>query len=280
MRTSLLLALILFSAAAWRASGADEQKPFELKTLLGETFVDCRIIKATPEGITVSHASGVSKIPFENLSDEWQKRFHYSPDKARAFQKEEEARRSLAEAKRRQMIEESERRRSKQLGELVAAENARLRKLEEAFLQQQAGAASAAAFNSPWLLVPLPGAATESLSEAVIGVAGGTVQSATEVLVPNTTPIGAVYTPGTSGGQHYIINEGTVYTNGDGTIYSGYPGYVSPGYVTPGCVNPPIVIYQQGAIRPQVPLRPIPQVNQAPTTTTYRIGRGVIRTGP
>src|SRR5438046_975889 len=101
MKFSLLLALISLSATALRAVDGEDQKPFELTTLLGETFHACRIIKATPEAITVAHDKGVTKVPFDNLRDEWKVLFHYTPAKAREFLKEEQQRLAAAEVKRR-----------------------------------------------------------------------------------------------------------------------------------------------------------------------------------
>ena len=119
----------------------------------------------------------------------------------------------------------------------------------------------------PGTLLPLPG-------ESVPVIAGGTVATGispggatTQVLVPPTTPITQVYTPAVTGGQRYIINQGAVFTPGDGTIYyinPGYSGYV-PGYVYPPPVCPP------GAVITQ-PRAGIGATIQS-GSTTIRIGR-------
>src|SRR5205814_2481547 len=136
----------------WCAAGGDEQRPFDLTTALGETFHNCRIIKALPDGITVAHDTGVTKIPFENLSEDWSIQFHYSPEKARAFQADEAERRAAAEAKRRLAQTDFEKYQSKRMDQLAAAEKAaakaaekRWLRLQEEFAQQQAEAAAAAA---------------------------------------------------------------------------------------------------------------------------------------
>lgn len=258
MKTAVLLALIFVGMTGLPASGGDNQKPFELTTLLGETFHGCRIIKATPESITVSHESGVSRIPFENLNDEWKNRFHYSPEKASAFQKEEAARRSLAEEKRRQAQKDLEKANSRQMAERVAAEGRWLLKLQEAIVQQQVEAATAAAFaapTQPGLRVPAPGDPTPYFRAGLLAsrsptAGGAALQSAADVLIPATTPIGQVYTPEGTPSQRYIINQGTLFTPGDGTIYYGTSGYYGGYYGTPGCAIPPGTVYPPATLHP------------------------------
>jgi hypothetical protein len=272
MKTTVLLAFILLNVVNPSVSGGDEQPPFELTTLLGETFQHCRILKATPEGITVSHDNGVSKIPFDNLNDEWKKKFHYSPEKARAFQKEEAARRAMAEEKERQLRREYEKNQQKLLGEQSAAESLRLRKIEEAVDQQQVGVAAAAAASQPGL--PGAGAVQSRISSS--GGSSTTVQSTTEVIIPPTTPIGQVFTPGVNGSPRFIINQGTFFTTGDGIIHSVFPGWVNPGFISPGFTNPPIIC-PPGTARPGVPVRPLPAVTTP--GATIRVGPGAIRVG-
>ncbi len=269
MKTTVLLAFILLNALNPGVSGGDEQKPFELTTLLGETFQHCRILKATPEGITVSHDNGVSKILFENLSDDWKKKFHYSPEKASAFQKEEAARRAMAEEKGRQLRREYE----KNQQELSAAESLRLRKIEEAVDQQQGGAAAAAAASQSGL----PGAGAVESRISTSGGSGTSLQATTEVIIPPSTPIGQVFTPGVNGSQRFIINQGTFFTTGDGIIHSVFPGWVNPGFVSPGCPIPPTIICPPGTARPGVPVRPLPAATSP--GATIRVGPGAVRVG-
>jgi len=265
MKTTVLLVIAFLSMTGLRASGGDDPKPFDLTTLLGETFQRCRIIKVTPEAITISHDSGVSKIPFENLSDEWKKRFHYSPEKADAFQKEEAVRRAIAEEKRRQARKDYERLQTRQLAERAAAESSWLQKLEEAIVQQQVETATAAAFatpTQPGLAVPRPGDPTPYFRAGLLtsrtSTAGATLPSAAEVLIPATTPIGQVYTPGATPSQAYIINQGAVYTPGDGSLYYLNGGYINPGYVSPGYVTPPLRPFAPTIVCPPATVRPGP----------------------
>lgn len=233
MKTLLLPALALLGLTAWCAAGG-EQKPFDLTTALGETFHNCRILKALPDGITIVHEIGVTKIPFENLNDEWKTQFHYSPEKARAFQAEEAERRAAAEAKQRELRMNYEKYQESRISLFAAAERRRIR-LEEEYAQQQAdaaAAAAAAAVTQPGVLMPLPGDPTPYLG----GVAPA--GAADPGLVPPMAPITQIYTPGATNGQHYIISQDSIYTPGDGSLYSISPGYY-PGYYS-GYVRPPL----------------------------------------
>lgn len=271
MKTTVLLVLMMMSATGLRSLGGDDQKPFDLTTLLGETFERCRIIKVTPDAITVTHDRGVSKIPFENLDDGWKKRFHYSQEKAGAFRKEEEARRVLADEIRRQARKDRDTTQARQKAEQAAAQNRWLDKLQEAIVQQQVEVATAAAFSAPTqpgLRVLPPGDPSPYFRAGLLASkssAGGTaLPSAADVLIPAATPIGQVYTPEAAATQRYIINQGTIFTPGDGTIYYGYPGYHhyyygNPGYyINPGYVAPPATIHPPVPLYPPTTVRPFP----------------------
>lgn len=247
MKAMPILLLVLV-ANFLLGAGIDPSQPFTLTTLLGETYRGCRLVKVTPEALTISHENGVTKIPFENLGDDWKKRFSYTPEKARAFQKEEAERIAAIEAQRKKAREENDRIQSRQMAEMALAESNRLR-MDEAIARQRAEAAAAAALAGnmqPGLMTPLPGTPVPVLGGGIIASSSSpgattTVESTTEILVPSVPPLGPVYTPGPTTTQRVIIHEGTVFTPGDGTIFylnPGYSGYV-PGYVYPPPACPP-----------------------------------------
>ena len=96
------------------------------------------------------------------------------------------------------------------------------------------------------------------------------IQATTEIGVPVMPPITGIYTPGVnSSGQRVIVNQGTVFTPGDGSVY-----YVNP--YGGGYVNPPIIIYPNNPPQPRVQPQPRPQ----PQTSTNIIIRGGRGTGP
>lgn len=240
MKALFQLLLVIWGVTVLRAAEPVIQKPIELTTLLGETYHNARIIKATPDAITVVHDAGVSKVSFESLSDEWKKMFHYDADKAREFQKQEEIKRQVAEENRKNVQKEYEDKTNKQMAELALRERQRM-EFEAKLARQQAESAPK----------------TSGLT------------STTEVVVPLTTPITQVYTPGYTRGQGVqstIINEGTIFTPGDGRLYYINPGYINPGYSGPVYYTPPYTI-------PYCP----PGVNVHPTQphgTTFRFGNG------
>ena len=53
-----------------------------ITTLDGRTFQDCKILKVEADGITFSHADGITKILFPLLRPDLQKRYGYDPQKA------------------------------------------------------------------------------------------------------------------------------------------------------------------------------------------------------
>ncbi|MEI6535098.1 MAG: hypothetical protein WCN98_07155 [Verrucomicrobiaceae bacterium] len=240
MKALLHLLLIMTGVFALRAAEPEMQKPIELTTLLGETYHNARIIKATPEAITVVHDAGVSKVLFENLGDDWKQKYNYNPDKAREFQKQEDEKRQLAEENRKKAQKEREDESSKQMAELALRESQRA-ELDAKLARQQAESASR----------------TKALN------------SSTESVVPPTSPITQIYTPGYTRGQGVqstIISEGTIFAPGDGSIYyynpSYGPIYYTPSYTVPYC--PP------KTNRPPV-CPPPPQFRQG---TRYSFGNG------
>jgi hypothetical protein len=207
MKALLQLLLIFSGVSALFAAEPEKTKPIELTTLLGETFHNARIIKATPDTLTVVHDAGVSKVPFDSLNDEWKKMFHYDAVKAKEFRKQEEARQLLAEESRKKSQKEHEDQASKQMAELALRESQRA-EFEAKLARQQA----------------------ESAPKTTV------LNSTTEVVVPATTPITQVYTPGYTrgqGAQSTIINEGTIFTPGNGRLFYINPGYYGPIYYTP-----------------------------------------------
>lgn len=229
------LLLLIWGVCALRAAEPDIQKPIELTTLLGEIYHNARIIKATPDAITVVHDAGVSKVSFESLSDEWRKNFHYDADKAREFQKQEAMKRQVAEENRKKAQKEYEDQTNKQMSELALREKQRM-EFEAKLARQQAESAPK----------------TTGLT------------STTEVAVPPTTPITQVYTPGYTRGQGVqstIISEGTIFTPGDGRLYYINPGYSGPVYYTPSYTVP--------YCPPGVNVHPT-----QPHGTTFRFGNG------
>lgn len=246
----MVMASLLMMSGVWAADN-EGQKPFDLTTLLGQTYKNCTIMKATPEALTIVHDNGVSKISFEQLSDEWKQKFNYDPARAKEFATAEDARRQEMEAKKKAMNEEREKQESENMAKLAEAENKRLK--EEALrVKEQADAAKAAPMVGP-----------PSVNQ---------VTATTEAVVPAFTPISQTYSPGTSTSQRYIIHDGAGYYQSG---YSSGYGYGST------YVYPPVYAYPYTGGYGYAPVAPIRRPPVAPVVRphisgTIRVGNGVI----
>jgi hypothetical protein len=231
-----VLTLLLAVGMAMAETPATD-KPFELTTLTGQTYKNCRVIKALPDAITVVHDGGVAKVSFENLSEAWRTKFNYDPIKAVAFMEEEEEKQAELRRKEKKLQDEREYAEEVRLSDLAKLEAERAK-----FAEAQA--------RTPESLAPMPGESTITPVPVV----------QTEVVVPPFTPISHVYTPGLNRSQTYILRDG-------GGYYPGYPIgtpiYVNPGYPAGYC--PPGVHYPQ--------TRPILRGNIQIGPTTIRINR-------
>ena len=56
----------------------------------GKTYVGAKLANVEPDGISILYADGGAKIPFANLSPEFQRQFGYSRDKAAFYAREQQ----------------------------------------------------------------------------------------------------------------------------------------------------------------------------------------------
>jgi hypothetical protein len=97
MKTKLLVTLVVMIAL--RATFADQPTTIATKY---EKFEKAVVSRVEPDAITIMHASGVARIPFQDLPEEMQRKYGYDPQKALAYQQaiQRAAReQALAEAK-------------------------------------------------------------------------------------------------------------------------------------------------------------------------------------
>jgi hypothetical protein len=52
----------------------------DITNLSGQTFVNCKLLKIEPDGVTFSHSAGITKVLFTDLPEAAQKRFGYDPN--------------------------------------------------------------------------------------------------------------------------------------------------------------------------------------------------------
>ncbi|MGD9874516.1 MAG: hypothetical protein AB7T27_09635 [Kiritimatiellia bacterium] len=60
----------------------------DITTSKGKTYINARITRVEPDGISFSHAGGIAKIPFWELPEEIQKKYGYDPQKAAAYSRQ------------------------------------------------------------------------------------------------------------------------------------------------------------------------------------------------
>jgi hypothetical protein len=53
-----------------------------ITTLLGQTYKNCQLLKVEANGITISHADGITQVPYVYMRPALQRRFGYDPEKA------------------------------------------------------------------------------------------------------------------------------------------------------------------------------------------------------
>ena len=85
------------SAAGAQASTQTAER-MDITTVSGITYSNCTITKIEPDGINVVYSSGVVKIPFEDLSKAFQKRYHYDQAKAAAYSRSIKQQQQASEA--------------------------------------------------------------------------------------------------------------------------------------------------------------------------------------
>ena len=237
MKTVLLMLLSLtFSAMPGSVTHAAEpktQKPFPLTTLSGTTYQNCRIVKVTPESITVMHDAGVTRVSFENLGEAWRRQFNYDPAKARAYAQEEADRANEAEAARQAASRRRQQEESQRMAELVAMEKRR-----------EAELTAIAILGPPIAPAPLPGDPTPQL---------GATPAVEDSGVPVLAPISGVHTPGSTYRTYSRDRYGDYHDGGwypylpvYGSGFGVYP--VRPAYACP-------VPYARPAVRVTVPFR-------------------------
>ena len=114
----LLLCLALF---AGRVAAQEKMKLANLTLADGTVLKNTMVLKVEPDGLRLEHHDGVSKVKFENLPEEVQKRFTFDRDHAEKFREEKEIERATrATAERKARVEELLRQR-RELQELDVA---------------------------------------------------------------------------------------------------------------------------------------------------------------
>lgn len=215
------------------AASDEESKPLQITTLTGDKYKNCRIMKVTPEAMTVMHDAGVTKISFENLSDEWRTKFRYDAAKAEEYAKAEGQRAKDEAEKRQTALKKQQMREEEKMDILMARERQRL-----------AAEKALAELGPPLAPAPLPGDATPNL--------GASGSDAVEEIVPSLSPITQVYTPGAGTYRQFGRDRYSYFDSG----FYGFP-FVPVFSGGGGSFCPPSYHHSSGSsfVRPMVRVR-------------------------
>ena len=127
LNRALMLSVAMGVLCAWGAQGED------IITRRGDYYHDVEVTKVETDGIRVTHSDGVAKIPFPDLPDDLQKKYHYDPD-------------ALAKAAERKMVEQAQDLKKEQAAATAAAiaadEAAKLRQEQAALDKRRADTAA------------------------------------------------------------------------------------------------------------------------------------------
>ena len=114
-RTSFLAALaaLLLPLAVVRAD--------DLTTLSGTTYRQAVAVHVEPDGVTWQHATGVAKVPFDDLPDSVRQTYHYDAATAAAYRAAQQQARAAADAQNQQVLQAAEARRKAHFQQVVAS---------------------------------------------------------------------------------------------------------------------------------------------------------------
>lgn len=197
MKACLLILLPLAAVVAVSPLTAAPAAVSEISTLTGKTYRDCHIVNVHPDGVSFRHANGAAKVLFTDLSQEWRSKLGYDPEKAAAYQLEQEQLRlKQAELRRQQDKAQTE--------ALLMAQQIELARLRGIEVQARAELEAAAKAPAPYPPV-----------------------------VPDVQPLGAVFDSREYRGVGY--RDRGWYGGGWGSGYYGYGGfpggYYGGGYI-------------------------------------------------
>ncbi len=198
-RIALILTLLLASPGLMAAESTRT-----ITTQSGKTFLNCKIVRVHPDGVSFTHRDGAAKIAFKELPENLRREFRYDPKKAAEHQ------RAQAELRK----QEAERAR---LREIAMEEKLMEAQMAEASYLAAAKTVYRSAGSAPGMSLALPG-------------------EALKVAQPTPSWLGAPITGTPMGGRAYTRSSYSYWGNypagfGGGGFYPavGY-GYPFGGY--------------------------------------------------
>ena len=101
------IAILMTSLAVATARAED------IETVNHRVYKDATVSRVEPDGIVITMKSGIVKIPFTELSEEYQKRFGYDPEAAKVFAADVERQQSALSAQMQAEKEKAEEQRAR-----------------------------------------------------------------------------------------------------------------------------------------------------------------------
>lgn len=76
MKTTIFLGTLMLASASFA---------LDITTTKGVTYSNVTVKRVEPDGVSITHSTGITKIMFNELTPEDRERFHLSAEKARAY---------------------------------------------------------------------------------------------------------------------------------------------------------------------------------------------------
>jgi len=76
----------------------------------GKTYTNYKVSRVEPDGITLTHSSGITKLFFWELPPELQQKYNYDPQKARTYNKQAQAQQAAAWSRQQEMAKRAQER--------------------------------------------------------------------------------------------------------------------------------------------------------------------------
>ncbi len=89
LQSFLCAAALALSAAVSATAG--ESGTLTISTVTGQTYQNCRVLKAYPHALAFAHSRGIAQVTFTQLAPEWREKYHYDEAAATAYVKKHTA---------------------------------------------------------------------------------------------------------------------------------------------------------------------------------------------
>ena len=85
MKLQSFLCAAVFAISAAVSASAGEAGGMTISTTNGQTYQNCRVLKAYPHALAFSHSRGIAQVTFTQLAPEWREKYRYDEAAAAAY---------------------------------------------------------------------------------------------------------------------------------------------------------------------------------------------------